>query len=487
MKFPSFLAFAAALLVASSASAGTITKGPWMQHVTQTSAVVRVEVDPPAPVSLEIGMSAAVGSTDSGVGSVIDSREVRALHTILVKGLEPDTRYPFTVRAHGAPRYGAITTAPRNEAGTPFRFLIYGDNRTDDASHASVVRAMVASASSFLVNTGDLVEKGGSSAQWQTFFDIEAPLTRERPIFSCVGNHELTDGAGLDYVRYFGPAELPKEIVAPAPAVTGIPLHDAGPKQLSLDQLSGTFRWSNARFFMINGMVPFSSGPNREWLEKVLAEADSEPGLAWRVVVVHHGPWSSGPHGDNKILHDAKIPQLLRDHKVDLVISGHDHIYERGTAEGLPYLVSGGGGAPVYRVKKAAATSRRYESVRHFVEASVSNVGIQFVATRPDGSTIERCALRKLGGWDCDGEKPGDAIGSGEGGITGAAGAAGASGGATSAGGTAPSSSRCGCRTVGADGEPGRTNGVLIAVLGAVAALFARVLRTRRVTARSMR
>ena len=480
MKRPFFLAFivlAASLAVRPALAAGRIVKGPWMQHVTPTSAIVRVEVDPPAPVTLEVGLSTAVGSTEAGAGSVIESREARALHTILVKGLEPATRYPFTVRAYGAPKYGAITTAPADASGAAFRFLVYGDNRTDDAGHAAVVRAMVAAASSFIINTGDMVENGGSPSQWQTFFDIEAPLTRERPLFAVVGNHELVEGAGAEYVRYFGPAELPKAVIAPAPAITGVPLHDAGIAPLSLDQLSGSFRWSNARFIMINGMVSYTSGATREWLDKVLGEADVEPGLVWRVVVVHHGLQSSGPHGDNKLLHEANVAQLLRAHKVDLVISGHDHIYERGFADGLPYLVSGGGGAPVYRVKKAEPTSRRYESVRHFIEASVSPAAIQFVATRPDGSTIERCALRKGDGWDCDGAK-------GE--KEDAGGAAGPSPTTATAPEPPPSSSRCGCRTAGTDGDP-TSRGATPWLLMASASVAAAVLRARRATPRSVR
>jgi hypothetical protein len=479
MKSSLTFAFAAACLSAAmpAIAGGPITKGPWMQHVTPTSAIVRVEVDPPAPVTLEVGMSSVVGSTDAGAGSVIESTEVRSLHTILVKGLEPATRYPFTIRVRGAPRYGAITTAPREDSGDAFRFLVYGDNRSDDASHGAVVRAMVAAASSFLINTGDLVERGGSAAQWQTFFDIEAPLTRERPIFSCVGNHELTDGAGIEYVRYLGPAELPKTVIAPVPTITGVPLHDAGAPVLTLDQLSGTFRWSNARFIMLNGMVPYTSGASRAWLEKVLTEADTEPGLVWRIVVVHHGPWSSGPHGDNALLHEAKLPDLFRAHNVDLVISGHDHIYERGVAGGLPYLVSGGGGAPVYRVKKAEPTSLRYESVRHFVEASVTGVAIQIVATRADGSRIEACALTKRSGWECDGNKPASADG-------GTAPGAPASTSANASSPATASSSRCGCRAAGADGDPSGREASLafVAGIGALLALLA-----RRVTARSVR
>ena len=471
MKRAFFLSFLATFAAAGPALAGgPITKGPWMQHVTPTSAIVRVEVDPPAPVTLEVGMSGTPGTTDSGLGSVIESREVRALHTIMVKGLEPATRYPFVVRAGGAPRYGALTTAPRDDSGAGFRFLIYGDNRSDDAAHAAVVRAMVSAASDFVVNTGDLVERGGSASEWQTFFDIEAPLTRERPIFACVGNHELTDGAGIQFVRYFGPAPLPPIAVAPAAKVIGIPLHDAGPEKLTLDQLSGTFRWSNARFFMVNGMVEYGSGPSRAWLEKVLSDSDNEPDLIWRIVVVHHGPWSSGPHGDNARLHEGGIPELLRAHKIDLVISGHDHIYERGIADGLAYLVSGGGGSPVYRVKKAEATSRRYESVRHFVEVTTSGVAIQFVATRTDGSTIERCALRKGAGWDCDGTTS-ELAG------TGSAGSA-----PTSAPGSTLAS-KCGCRAAGADGESSPRSAAYLLFLGIVAAAS---LLSRRTSSRSM-
>jgi len=87
------------------------------------------------------------------------------------------------------------------------------------------------------------------------------------------------------------------------------------------------------------------------------------------------------------------------------VLSGHDHLYERGWGDGFAYVVSGGGGAPVYKVREVVPESRKVEPVRHFVEVGVSPTAMQLVATRVDGSTIERCALVKGRGWDCD-EKP---------------------------------------------------------------------------------
>ena len=85
---------------ASARAGDPITKGPWMQHVTSTSAVVRVEVDPPAPVTIEVG-SRRSARADAGPGA--SSRAARCVAlTIVVKGLEPATRYPFTVRVGGA-------------------------------------------------------------------------------------------------------------------------------------------------------------------------------------------------------------------------------------------------------------------------------------------------------------------------------------------------------------------------------------------------
>lgn len=444
MRRLAYLTFAAIVLATRAAGAtGPITKGPWIQKVTPTSAVIRVEVDPPSPVTVELGIGSA--GTDAGGARTLESKEARALHSILVDKLDPATRYAFTVRAGGAQKYGAVTTAPEDPSA-PFRFLVFGDNRTDDAAHAAVVRAMASSNADFLVHTGDFVANGGSAPEWQTFFDIEAPIMRDRCLFSCVGNHELVDGAGIQYVRYFGPADGP------------------APLSLTPESLNGTFRWGNARFFLVNGMVSYATGQgSRDWLEKALANAADEKGIVWRVIVTHHGPWSSGPHGDNTRFRDAGIPDLLKKHKVDLVIAGHDHIYERGLADGIAYFVSGGGGAPVYKIKTKGPFARRTESVRHYVEGSVSAVAIQFAATRPDGTVIERCGLRKGEGWDCD--APAAAAASGA--------ASGSSGsGQSTAAGASSGGSKCGCRAAG--GERASGSGAIGLVLGLAISLVAR-------------
>jgi acid phosphatase type 7 len=428
---------------------GPITKGPWVQRVTDTIAVVRVEVNPPSPVTVELQLAP---TTDGGRPSVTSS-EVVTLHALTLKDLQPATRYSYSVRAGASTKFGSFVTAPAPDSDASFRFMVYGDNRNDDAAHASVVRSMVSNPSEFLVHTGDFVARGGSPTQWQTFFDIEAPLLSTRAHFSCVGNHELTDGPGVEYARYFGPTDIPLDPAKPkgAPAAT------------KPEQLDGTFRWGSARFFLINGMVSYKATGDRAWFDKALADSDAEPGIKWRIVVVHHGPWSSGPHGGNTRLRDAGVVELMKAHKVDLIISGHDHIYERGWGDGLAFIVSGGGGAPLYNIKKAIPESRKVEATHHFVDIGVSPSALQVVAMRSDGSTLERCGLSKsaAGGWDCDGPSSANGEGGASGGSPTSAGSS-SSGALTTPGSSTP---RCGCDVVGAASKSwGWTAGLALAI-----------------------
>src|SRR5690606_14481085 len=115
------------------------------------------------------------------------------------------------------------------------------------------------------------------------------------------------------------------------------------------------------------------------------------------------------------------------------------------------------------RIKSREPTARKLEAARHFVEASVSHTAIQLSAIRQDGSVIERCALRKKMGWDCDDEAPAVVQGT-----------SGAKPPASSAA-EAPRTARCACRTVG--GKSGGAFGGVAAVVSAWAALG---LRRRR-------
>jgi hypothetical protein len=198
-------------------------------------------------------------------------------------------------------------------------------------------------------------------------------------LFTTIGNHELVEESGASFLRYFGTAEEQQKHV-----------------------LYSTFRWGFLRFFVLDSEGSFL-GEDRQWLERELQKSETEPNVAWRIAVLHDGPFASGLHGDNSKLWGADVPKLLRQHHIDFVFAGHDHIYERGASDGLRYVVSGGAGAPLYPVKHLRSSARKVESAYHYVVFEVGTETGKLTAKRIDGSVIEEIGFTKHDMWNDDG------------------------------------------------------------------------------------
>jgi hypothetical protein len=362
-------------------------KGPYLTGLSPDGVIVKFELAAPAAATVQVTRESP--TTPPGAARTFESRDLAAMHEVPATGLEPGVAYRYVVRSGGvAVGEGRFVTAPKPDSDAPLTFLVYGDDRTDVAAHSAVVHAMEQVPSDFLVNTGDLVEEGGNDDDWQSFFDVEAALLRNRPLLSAIGNHDIHhDPSGSRFLRYFA-----------FPAAGGMP-----------PRLYGTVRLSNVRLFFLNSQHAWESGDERQWLERELGRTDGEAGVVWRIVVVHDGPWSAGPHGPSERLAGAHVPELLAQHKVDLLFSGHDHTYQRGDAGSIKYVVSGGAGAPLYGITRDLSTTRKAASAYHFVEVRTNAEQVRVVARRPDGSELDRCGLHKGRGWDCDPPVPASA------------------------------------------------------------------------------
>jgi hypothetical protein len=362
---------------AAADSGNRVAVGPYTTGVADTSAEIRFELGVAAPAKVEVRVTGDAGTKATEIVDAAPS----AMHVVVANHLAPATAYSYVVRVGAAAvGDGRFTTAPAPDSREAVHFIAYGDDRSAPDAHAAVVQAMRQVPADFLVNTGDMVADGGSADDWRAFFSIEAPLLHDRPLLVAIGNHELhNDSAGDNFARYFGFGG------GPAPP-----------------RLYGTIRTGMVRFFFLNAWHDWRSGEERDWLERALAAADGEAHLVWRIAVVHQAPWSVGPHGPNRNLVEAGVPDLLAVHKVDLLLGGHDHLYDRGDAGRVKYVVTGGGGAPLYDIERQDPTSRKAEAAYHFVEITVREDALQIVAHRADGSLLEKCGLPKGLAWDCD-------------------------------------------------------------------------------------
>jgi 3',5'-cyclic AMP phosphodiesterase CpdA len=89
------------------------------------------------------------------------------------------------------------------------------------------------------------------------------------------------------------------------------------------------------------------SDEQREFLIDALAST-TDP----TIVVFHHPPLSCSHHGDSRGVLERWVPVL--DEDVILVLSGHDHNYQRFESKDVTYVVSGGGGRSLYELEDCA-------------------------------------------------------------------------------------------------------------------------------------
>ncbi|HEY1957966.1 MAG TPA: metallophosphoesterase [Polyangiaceae bacterium] len=365
------VAAALAWSATASAQASVFEEGPYLADLSSHSVVVRTETENAETLTLTV---------EPGHHSVSDATATDGVHTLSIDGLDSKTTYHYTVRSsRGGKEEGAFTTAPSDGDVSDVRFVLYGDDRGGTATHELLVKRVTDEPFDFILDSGDLVADGRIGSQWEGFFDIEGRLLRDHCLFTAIGNHELVQENGASFLKYFGTAEQREKHV-----------------------FYTTFRWGFLRVFVINGEGNFL-GDDRTWLERELQKSDNEPNLRWRIVLVHDGPFSSGTHGDNPKLHGADIPELLRQHHVDFVLSGHDHVYERGASDGLRYVVSGGAGAPLYKLKHLRSTTRKFESTYHYVLFEMSTDRGRVISKRLDGSVIEEVGFTKTNMWNDDG------------------------------------------------------------------------------------
>jgi len=110
-----------------------------------------------------------------------------------------------------------------------------------------------------------------------------------------------------------------------------------------------------------------------EWIENTLDESAKEPDIRWRVVYGHHPIYTSGVHLNQRkirVLRAQLLPFLVKG-GVDFYISGHDHDLEHLQADGIDFLIDGGGGAGLRAFHHKEAESVFEKSEHAFLDLTI--------------------------------------------------------------------------------------------------------------------
>jgi 3',5'-cyclic AMP phosphodiesterase CpdA len=219
--------------------------------------------------------------------------------------------------------------------------------------------------SALALNTGDLTSQG-SGSDYRTFFDIERGLIRRLPVYPTPGNHDTRMMA--NWFRFFA---LPN------------------------NERWYTLRYGNSAFHCLDNYSDYTPGSSQYcWLVSQLLADSADASIRHVFVWFHDPPYTtSAGHKSNTTVRKYLCPLFERFH-VAMVFQGHVHGYEHSLVNGVHYIVSGGGGAPLHTRWNAARPRTVYrEATYETVVVDVKGDSIRSVAVRPDGSEFDTLLL----------------------------------------------------------------------------------------------
>jgi hypothetical protein len=278
-------------------------------------------------------------------GTVISASESKSAHKVTVKGLKPDTFYRYSVSNDGKNWSYEYNYKTPKETG--FRFASIGDpqltrgaqdstsnlfsaDKTTALGWKNTMAKVVAANVDFVAGVGDQVDltAKGDEVEYGHFF--APPELRSIPWAPAVGNH---DRHYLFNYHYNIPNEQKFE------KLQGAEYGNAANDEYADIEAAGNYwyRYNNALFVVLNtSLYPASTAAAAPIIKRfddtLTAAKAASPGYKWFFVQHHKSTASVADHlADLDIQYyvEAGFEELMTTHKVDFVLSGHDHVYAR--------------------------------------------------------------------------------------------------------------------------------------------------------------
>ena len=223
--------------------------------------------------------------------------------------LEPGTRYAYQlVNGKTRSQILSFTTA----APGPFSFALAGDTQIrhdeDADSWANTLRIATTDSAfedaAFLLCAGDQVDQADNEEQYLGFLN---EALRGLPVAAVIGNHD--SGSHAHSQHFFVPNES-----------------RYGSTEAGSDYY---FTYRNALFMVLNGSNR-DSAQHEAFLRQTL-RAVTDRDITWKIVAIHQSIFSAGHHAEAEdiLQRRQELAPLFRELGVNVVLSGHDHVYCR--------------------------------------------------------------------------------------------------------------------------------------------------------------
>jgi len=279
------------------------------------------------------GISTIKWGTDSLnlFDSIVSTNSIRK-HVFEISGLQANTKYFYQTKTESIflSEIDYFRTAKQNSLNH-FSFLHYGDCGYNNTVQHDIARLMEAENSDFGIVAGDVDQNKGDNYD-EIFFGVYRDILKNSCHFTCIGNHDTyADDAKTYLDDFYLPSNNPEN-----------------------SERYYSYTWGNAKFICLDSNIPYTEGTDQyNWLIEELKCNDKQ----WLFTFFHHPPWTNAWSADynlpffeyfrykgNEDMRTSLVP-LFEKYKVDFVLNGHSHCYQRGELNGVKYIISGGAGS----------------------------------------------------------------------------------------------------------------------------------------------
>lgn len=346
--------------------------GPYLQSPSTGSITVMCGSDARSPIELYFGESKdrllRVGQQHS------------TLAAFELGTLRKNRRYYYQVRC--GKTFTEVYSFTTPAEGKPFTFNVWADSQSGWEAFAGNMKQISAEDDAFGIAAGDLVADGFDAEHWRRFLNIVSLSAARRPYYFIAGNHDY-DGYYEDlkpenYLRY------------------------------TRNQPARYFSWTwqNAVFIALDPNETFPIGvpeasAQYTWFHDRI-RSEEWKNATWRFVMMHQPPYSQGwpgYHGDECMR--RLLEPVMESAKIDFVISGHTHDYERLTKQfgkqKTTFLIVGGGGGSL----EPEGSSSDYPvmdkviKTHHFGRFRIDGNTVMFQALNASGAMIDSYQVKK--------------------------------------------------------------------------------------------
>lgn len=297
----------------------------------------------------------------------------KTIHHVILDGLSPDTKYYYQVRINGE-LFGAgqFKTAPNDFSSIKFGMISDTQQNVGPGHHYKVAQAIKDKEWAFLANVGDIVEEGNDKRYYDNFFKISADYMDTIPFVPVKGNHDSRRHSLFE--NYF-----------------------INQDNLSHDQFYYSFDYGPVHIQVCDfpyGHAPELTPTQMRWIEQDLQDAQDMP----FIIVMFHCPVIGASFFGRSEALEAEVRPLLEKYNVDLVVSGHEHHYERGHMNDVTYLILGGGGGMLDPGLRPMPETDFLTQGPCYTEVSVNTQQMSMMTFTPQHELIDQYTIHVNGG-----------------------------------------------------------------------------------------